>query len=916
MNQIKNNQTQANAVTINQAAWLERIIKSIRQSLELPEILAAAVREVQDALVTDRVMIYKFHEDGSGEVVAESINQDRLPSLIGLRFPADDIPIDIREMFLKVGLRSIVNVERATIGTSAIENEGKTIAGESWEISYRNLDECHSEYLKAMGVQASVVVPIVHQNLRKNQTTEQLWGLLISHHSEARDISSIELKNLQLVADQVSIAIAQSNLLTVARQQAQREATINRVANLLHSLPKIELQTALEKTVTALKGSGGRIYIVSDEREKSGEIYACGTLLRSFVKDEQKKPLEEHPLWQLLFHPEKSKERVGKEKLEPKMILDLYKVPEFRVLTPAFQDTKIRGILVIPLYSRTYFLGYLSIFRDPRDTETIWAGRFNPDEKQELPRQSFAAWREIKKAQIFPWTAEEISLAKVLANNFSTAIEQYILYAKVKKLNTNLERQVQQRTSELEKSIKQQKTLFRVVGKIRATLELEKIFQTTVTEVRKLLDCDRVAVFCFEPTSGWGEGEFVCEDVKPGFNSAIAAKVRDRCFGEQYAQDYAQGKIQAIPDIYTAGLSDCHERILTQFQVRANLIVPLMKENYLWGLLCIHQCDKPRQWQDSEIEFIQQIATHLGVALKQSSLLSQTQQQAEELAEALTELQQTQTQLIQTEKMSSLGQLVAGVAHEINNPVNFIYGNLNHVSQYTQDLLDLLNLYCQDYPNPRSEISDFSAEIDLEFLQEDLPKVLASLKVGAERIRQLVLSLRNFSRHDQAERKAVNLHEGIDSTLLILQHRLKQRNNHPAIEIEKNYGNLPLVECYASQLNQVFMNIISNSIDALEERDETRSFAEIQEVPSKITIGTQVINQQVKIEIIDNAKGMPESISKQIFDPFFTTKPIGKGTGLGLAISYQIIVEKHGGNLWCYSKLGKGTKFEILIPIR
>ncbi len=298
-------------------------------------------------------------------------------------------------------------------------------------------------------------------------------------------------------------------------------------------------------------------------------------------------------------------------------------------------------------------------------------------------------------------------------------------------------------------------------------------------------------------------------------------------------------------------------------------------------------------------------------------LEDRVEERTAELKNTLEELKRTQAQVVQSEKMSSLGQLVAGVAHEINNPVNFIHGNLNHVQEYTEDLLNIVRLYQKHTPAPAPEVQMATEEVDLEFLQADLPKILHSMKSGTDRIRRIVLSLRNFSRMDEAEFKAVDIHEGIESTLLILQHRLKTKTNQPEIQVVKDFSALPLVECYAGQLNQVFMNILANSIDALEERTAKHTVEEIKDHPNQITISTSLVGKEwIEIVIADNGIGIPLEVQRRIFDPFFTTKPLGKGTGMGMSISYQIITEKHGGTLECVSSPGKGAQFVIRIPLQ
>lgn len=897
------------APAIDQEVLLHRMTNRIRQSLELQEILTATAAEIRAFLGTDRVMVYRFHGDSSGEVIAESINQGRLPTLKGLNFPADDIPPHARELFVKARQRSIVDVASRQIGLSCLDcpETGEPLPAD--DIRYRPVDPCHVQYLTAMGVKSSLVVPILHYDVVCQQPQAKLWGLLVSHNAETRSISAQELDVVQRVADQVSLAIAQSTLLILARQQAQREATINRIATLLHAQPTIELQTALEETVAVFDGAGGRLYIGAADGHP--QVYSCGD--RPNWEDRES-AIEEYYLCQLN----------GKKAANLQAIADIYKDSQYQAIASAFENTKIRGLLIIPLEYRQQLLGYLTIFRHEIDTETLWAGCFDPDGRQFYPRRSFQAWRQLKKGQAREWTIEEIDLSQALGKHFAMAVQQYQLYQQISHLNADLELQVEKRTAQLQKSLNLAKVLKRVTDEIRSTLNSKTILQTIVKEVQNLLETDRVIIY--QLNSEW-HGEVVVEAVKGDWLSLLGFSGPEDCFPAKVAHLYKEGRVRAIDDTSRTDLTPCHREFLASIQVQANLVVPIRMGKNLWGFLIAHECHAPREWQTDEIELLQQLADQAAIAIHQAGLyhqscLAATQEQAkaQQLEKALEELQKTQGQLIQTEKMSSLGQLVAGVAHEINNPVNFIYGNLIHASQYAQDLLELVQLYQEYYPEPHRVIAERVEKIELEFLMEDLPKLLNSMKIGAERIRQLVLSLRNFSRLDQSERKLVDIHEGIESTLLILQHRLKPKTGHPGIQVIKDYGNLPPVECYAGQLNQVFMNLLSNAIDALEQRDRQRTLNQIQTQPSQIIIHTELLPNHsgnrpwVKIRISDNGVGMPAKVQSRIFDPFFTTKEPGKGTGLGLAISYQILVEKHGGILKCESEADKGTEFSIEIP--
>ncbi|MCC5636622.1 GAF domain-containing protein [Nostoc sp. CHAB 5844] len=985
-------EVQLQAVKLAQAAQrdqvIAQIVDQIRPSLDIETIFKTTTQEIRQLLQADRVAIFRFNSDWSGEFVAESFVEGWTP-LVNV------LPI-IKDTYLQ-----------QTQGGRYAHNETFTAN----DIYQAGLTDCHVILLEQFQVKAFATAPILQG--------EKLWGIIAAYQNSApRQWQPYEVESLSKIGIQMGVALQHYELLAQAHYQAEQQKTLTSVITRIRK--SLDLETIFQTTVTEVRQmlQADRVAIFQFDQQKDWE--------GEFISEDVA------PDWDSVVAAKVYDYCFGEQfaahyqQGRVQAVADIYDAGLSACHAKILGNFQVRANLVVPLIKRGNLWGLLCVHQCDK------------------PRN---------------WQPSEIEFVSQIAENLGVALQHNKLL------------------HEARYQADQQKTLTSIIARIRESLDLDTILQTSVTEVRQLLQADRVGVFRFDLQNNW-EGEFVYEDVTHGYTSAVAEKVYDHCFGENFASLYAQGRVNAITDIYQGNFPACYVEILERFQVRANLVAPLLQEGILWGLLCIHQCNNPRHWQHSEIEFVSQIAEQLGVALKQDSYLKQVQNQAVQLAEAnereksmerqkllaetidkirqsldvktifktttqavrellevervaiyrfnsdwsgkfvadsfkdgwkpltevktlvlatfedtdeddklprnetfvpirqgeqlwgllvayqnsqprywkdeeinllaqvgvqlgiaiqqaelleqtkrqtleltqtLCELKQTQARLIQGEKMAGLGQLIAGVAHEINNPVSFIFGNLIHLNEYTQELLTVLQIYRQH----NSLLPDIQQKIDhsnLEFIIEDLPKTLDSMKVGAERIRQIVLSLRNFSRTDEADLKSVDIHEGLDSTLLILGHRLKENNARPVIEVVKEYGTIPLVECYPAQLNQVFMNLMSNSIDALEEKFKViwnkhlQSSTICPRVPLKIWISTQKRDRQVVIKIADNGLGIPEDITSHIFDPFFTTKEQGKGTGLGLSISYQIIAEKHQGQIKCLSTPGTGTEFLIELP--
>jgi PAS domain S-box-containing protein len=497
--------------------------------------------------------------------------------------------------------------------------------------------------------------------------------------------------------------------------------------------------------------------------------------------------------------------------------------------------------------------------------------------------------------------------------------------------------------------------LNRLSTQIRNSLDVDTILETTVLEIRQLLRIDRCQFIRYHTEQTPAYWKVVTEDRESQLPDLTDCYWADT--NTVLTQQILHLDIVRIDTVETVS-DPLLQEFMRSLDYQSLLLIPLETPSGITGIISCSHTQETRPWTDSEVELLQAVISQLLMALQQAELYAAScratehaRKQAAQLSKTLHDLQRTQSQLIQSEKMSSLGQLVAGIAHEINNPVNFIYGNLIYAQEYYQDLIALVQLYRTAYPNPPAVIKERMDSIDLDFILTDFAKLQYSMKVGAERIREIVQSLRTFSRLDESGRKTIDIHSGIESALMILQYRLKEKPGAAGICVIKEYEKLPPVDCWPGQLNQVFMNILTNAIDAIEDKencDSSQTEAEFSQdtvlfsptitirtglsqtdsAHSSITDGlteehssgemdnSEPDNPSVFIRIADNGIGMSPQTQKRLFDPFFTTKPVGLGTGLGLAVSYQIVVEKHGGKLWCNSTPEQGAEFVVEIPIR
>ncbi|XGV88330.1 MAG: ATP-binding protein [Limnothrix sp. BL-A-16] len=576
----------------------------------------------------------------------------------------------------------------------------------------------------------------------------------------------------------------------------------------------------------------------------------------------------------------------------------------------------------------------------------------SPDELEKINQQ---LQQEVSSRQIIAQELAQIN------QNLEARIADRTVELQTK--NTQLMREIQERQS-IEQSLARRLACEQIFSKtlqrVWTTADFEPLFQTLVQDVREFLQVDRVLIF---QLNGDFSGAISTESVSDPSLSLLGQSFVDPCFQEKHAPLYQAGRICMIEDIEVSSLQECHREFLRSLQVRSNLVIPILWKSesshlnrqeglsdqaitpatfYLWGLLIAQSCQGARAWDNLEVEALQQLSLQLGIALRQSKLMNRLQeelqekqqtalalqaseqearQQAASLATTLNQLQATQAQLVQSEKLASLGKMVGGIAHEINNPLSFIYGNLTHAHEYSNQVLQGLDLYQQHYPNPVAPIAQWLSEVEFEFLKADFPKLLTSMKNGADRIREIVLLLRNFSRLDESELKSVDIHDGINSTLSILTERFLESTCGQAIQSHCDYDrDIPTVECYPGLLNQALFNLFSNALDAVEERCRLQEMF----VPM-VKVETRLICQQhangltlqrfAQIQITDNGSGIDPALADKIFDPFFTTKPIGQGTGMGLANAYQIIVKRHHGELWYQVNEQGQTQFVVKIPI-
>lgn len=839
----------------------------IRQSLELSDILKTTVDEVRLFLGTDRVKIYQFHADGSGEVVAEAISNHRLPSLLDHNFPAEDIPPEARELFLKARQRSIVDVATQEIGVSPLNGVGDDAND---EICYRPVDPCHAEYLLAMGVRSSLVVPILDGS--------QLWGLLVSHHSQPRRITSQELHIVQLITDQTAVAITQANLFAQTRQRAIQEATINQISTLLHITSEMQVQAALERTIQALNGSGGRLYIAPQPPHNAVQLITSG--MQPTIETGETAvtpmplPLEHHPHWQGWLEME---EPLNEDNLWA--ITDIYQAVMPSDLAMAFLSAQVRGLLIVQLQYRQQVLGYLSIYRHAIDTERIWAGRIDRDDPRQLrPRLSFETWREIKQDQPNPWTATDISLITTIAHHFAIALHEGTLYQQVWALNNNLKRDIQRRKqAEIKISALNAELEQRVLER---TLELQRTnaeLMRQVAEREQLLQQRKQAEVRLECLSR--QHELILNSAGEGI----------------YGLD-PQGKITFVNPAAAKMLGYEVEELIGAWMhtclhhSKADGTPYLLSESPIFNTL--REGTVQLQIDD---RFGRRDGTSFPVEYVSSPICEQ-----DEIVGAVVIFKDiTARQLMEQMK----DEFVSIVSHELRTPLTSIRstlgllasGWLNSYPEKSQRMLEIA------FSNTNRLVRLINDILDIERIK--FGKVMMEKKHcnAADLMTQSVDAMRAM-----AEKAEITLSvTPLDAPLWADPDRIIQ-----------TFTNLLSNAIKFSPANTVVS--LTAELGAKSWQPDSKITKNKGESSSDPRSWPANPNPYILFRVTDQGFGIPEDKLEAIFDQFQQIDASNSrsqgGTGLGLTIC-RGIVQQHNGHIWVESKLGEGSTFYLMLPL-
>ncbi|MEO0458134.1 MAG: ATP-binding protein [Cyanobacteria bacterium P01_A01_bin.114] len=829
---------------------LHRMTDRIRQSIELPEILSATVDEMRRFLGTDRIKVYHFDDDGSGEVIAEAIREQRLPSLLGHRFPAEDIPEYAREMFLNARQRTIVNVVKQEIGISPLlcHTTQRPVASNLW---VRPVDPCHAEYLTAMGVRSSLVVPILHRH--------QLWGLLVAHHSLPRRVSRKELEVVQLIADQVAVAISHASLLRLTRLQGQHEALINQVVSLLHSTAPDPFQKALNQTMMALQCIGGRLYIPGiPEKNPEGhcQLVISGVqpeLSKMNLPASQRWVLEQLPDWQTWLEAE-----------APNQLVDqLWAMGDIKqtqlpwTLASALMVKDIRGVLVARLSHRNRFLGYLSLFRHSMDVETVWAGRLDAsDPRQRRPRQSFETWRELKRAQVNPWTAQEIGLVQDLADQFASVIYQTQLYQEVQALNTDLESRVMQRTIELQQ--------------LNESLRQEiKQRERTLQELQQARDSLKRLSH---------QNELILNSAGEGI----------------YGID-PEGKAVFINPAAAKTLGYAKEKLIGQFMHDLLNHATAEKSPYAWEQSPIFKTlDQGQTHHGSGDLFERQDGSNFPIEYISTPIYENDTNDT--IVGAVVIFKDiTERQVIESMK----DEFIAVVSHELRTPLTSIRAALGLLAEETLEIpaskrQRMVNIA---FANTKRLVRLVNDILDVERIKLSTlnPKKCNLAKIMAQAADEMCAMAEDRDIHLDVFPISVQLWAAPDRLIQTLTNLLSN-----AIKFS------PIGTTVEMRAQQVDLNNASSFKKELNPQGK-----------AAIQLGLDRSEALLLIQVKDQGQGIPNDKIEAIFGRFeqLDASDIGHqgGTGLGLAIC-RSIVQQHGGKIWAQSTVGLGSTFYFTLP--